>query len=146
MLPNILRSPFVPMTLLVLIMTFLILSLSGPDSVQQGLARYSFLGFTCLLFLWISLIRLNNRKNPQNRIHSWGVIPPEFREMDEGQQWVTFKACRNVYIYYTYALPAAALFCFVFFKWPIAPLLAIGVLGLGQYLVYWLTIRKLNHF
>lgn len=145
MLQRILHSPFFPIALFVLIIAFLFLSVSDADHTQQILARYSFWGFTFVALLWTSLIQLNNRKNPKNKIHSWRVIPPEFREMDEGQQWVTFRACRNVYMYYAYALPAAALFCFLFLNWPAAPLLAIGVLGLGQYLVYWLTIRTLNN-
>ncbi|MCC2353242.1 hypothetical protein OCD85_17290 [Bacillus pacificus] len=67
------------------------------------------------------------------------IVPPEFREMDEGQQWVTFKACRNVYIYYTFAIPVTVLICFIFSQNNLVPLLSIGVLGIGQYIVYWLT-------
>jgi hypothetical protein len=96
--------------------------------------------------LWITLIHLYNRKNPQHPVKAWGFIPSEFQEMDEGHQWVTFKACRNVYIYYTFALPLVAGVCFVFAEFKLIPLFSIGALGLGQYIVYWLTIKKLNKY
>ncbi|HZG83722.1 hypothetical protein [Paenibacillus sp.] len=145
MLQRILRSPLVPMFYFLLMTGFLVLSLAGTES-ESPLIRYSFLLFALLALAWIALIFLHNRNQPRHPVKAWGLIPPELREMDEGQQWITFKACRNVYIYYTVALPLAAGACFVLAGHRIAPLICIGVLGLGQYLVYWLTIRKFNRF
>lgn len=90
-------------------------------------------------FLWLILTRIYNRKNPHDKIRLFGFIPSEFREIDEGQQWVTYKACRNVYIYYSIALPVTAGICFLFSQHNFVPLLCIGLLGAGQYIVYWLT-------
>lgn len=104
-----------------------------------------FWGFGDVYFLWFILTKLYNRKNPDDKIKLFGFIPSEFREIDEGQQWVTYKACRNVYIYYSFALPVTAGICFLFSYNILAPLMCIGVLGVGQYIVYWLTtIRVLN--
>jgi hypothetical protein len=146
MLQRILRSPFIPMILFLLIIVFLVLSLMGSQTNQQQLARLPFWILMFLTFLWSILIRVHNRRYPENRINALGFIPSEFREVDEGQQWVTFRACRNVYIYYTFALPVVAGACFLFSHYDYVPLLSIGILGMGQYIVYWLTIRKLNQF
>ncbi|MEF7557510.1 MULTISPECIES: hypothetical protein [Bacillus cereus group] len=136
MLNHILRSPFFPMSLLVFITAFLLLSLMN---TQVFLAKLCFGILIFFTFGWSLFIKLYNRRNPKNKIKSMSIVPPEFREMDEGQQWVTFKACRNVYIYYTFAIPVTVLICFIFSQNNLVPLLSIGVLGIGQYIVYWLT-------
>ncbi|WP_420685833.1 hypothetical protein [Bacillus cereus] len=136
MLNHILRSPFFPMSLLVFITAFLLLSLMN---TQVFLAKLCFGILIFFTFGWSLFIKIYNRRNPKNKIKSMSIVPPEFREMDEGQQWVTFKACRNVYIYYTFAIPVTALICFIFSQNNLVPLLSIGVLGIGQYVVYWLT-------
>lgn len=140
MLNHILRSPFFPMSLLVCITAFLLLSLMN---TQVFLARLCFGILIFFTFGWSLLIRIYNRNNPKNRIKSMSIVPPEFRDIDEGQQWVTFKACRNVYIYYTFAIPVTAFICFIFSQNHLVPLLSIGVLGIGQYIVYWLTTFQL---
>ncbi|MBC6975169.1 hypothetical protein H9I32_23230 [Bacillus sp. Xin] len=136
MLNHILRSPFFPMSLLVFITAFLLLSLMN---TQVFLAKLCFGILIFFTFGWSLFIKLYNRRNPKNKIKSMSIVPPEFREMDEGQQWVTFKACRNVYIYYTFAIPVTVLICFIFSQNNLVPLLSIGVLGIGQYVIYWLT-------
>ncbi|PEY32104.1 hypothetical protein CN354_22155 [Bacillus cereus] len=136
MLNHILRSPFFPMSLLVFITAFLLLSLMN---TQVFLAKLCFGILIFFTFGWSLFIKLYNRRNPKNKIKSMSIVPPEFREIDEGQQWVTFKACRNVYIYYTFAIPVTVLICFIFSQNNLVPLLSIGVLGIGQYVVYWLT-------
>ena len=124
------------MSLLVFITAFLLLSLMN---TQVFLAKLCFGILIFFTFGWSLFINLYNRRNPKNKIKSMSIVPPEFREMDEGQQWVTFKACRNVYIYYTFAIPVTVLICFIFSQNNLVPLLSIGVLGIGQYIVYWLT-------
>ncbi len=142
MMKSILKSPLIPMILFVLIITFLLLSLTN---TLVNLARLSFMILVLFTFLWLTFIKLYNRRDSNNQIKPLGLIPPEFREMDEGQQWVTYKACRNVYIYYSFALPAVAVICFLLSDRILVPLICIGVLGIGQYIVYWLTtVHVLN--
>ncbi|MED4534153.1 hypothetical protein [Metabacillus fastidiosus] len=142
MMKSILKSPLTGASLFVLVIALLLFSLTN---TQVTLARLCFGILVMFTFLWFVLIKLYNQKNPNDRIKLFGFIPSEFREIDEGQQWVTYKACRNVYIYYTFALPTAAGICFFFSHNILAPLMCIGGLGLGQYIVYWLTtIRVLN--
>ncbi|MFB3167391.1 hypothetical protein P5G62_009740 [Neobacillus sp. 179-C4.2 HS] len=145
MLQRFLRSPIGPMLIFVSMIGFFIISLLSNESSKLPV-RYSFLLFVAFAFIWLVLIQLHNRKNLKQQIKALGVIPPEFREMDEGQQWLTFKACRNVYIYYSFALPVIAGICFALGNYKLVPLLSIGILGLGQYIVYWLTIRELNRY
>nr|WP_295974932.1 hypothetical protein [uncultured Bacillus sp.] len=133
MLKHILRSPFIPMSIFGLIVVFFVLSLMN---TQVVLIRLCFAIIILFTFSWFVLIKLYNRKNADNKIKSLGLIPPEFREMDEGQQWVTYKACRNVYIYYSFALPVTAGICFLFSDKILVPLICIGVLGVGQYVMH----------
>lgn len=88
--------------------------------------------------------KYHNRKYPNDRIHIFGLIPAEFREVDEGQQWITYKACRNVYINYSICLPLAAGFSILLPAYSSNASIVLGALGLGQYIGYGLTIRKFN--
>ena len=88
---------------------------------------------------------LYNKNHPEDRISfKRGFLPWEFHEVDEGQKWMTYNACRNVYIYYSFALPFSFIIYVLLRDTPLAPLILIWLLGTGQYLVYWLTLRKLN--
>lgn len=140
LLKKILRSPLIPMSLFIMLITFLLLSLM---SSMVGLARLCFGVLVFCTFLWLFLLKLYNRKHPDSQIKPFGLIPSEFREMDEGQQWVTYRACRNVYIYYSFALPIVAGICFLFSGHLLIPICSIGALGIGQYLVYWFTTYRI---
>jgi hypothetical protein len=144
MLQRFLRSPFIPMTMFVLLIAFVYVVQLDLQADERWRGRFFFLLFIGVWLFWTVLIAIHNRKYPASRINYWGFIPCEFRELDEGQQWVTFKACRNVYIYYTTALPVAAAVSSWFSQYRFSALFFIGALGLGQYIVYWLTIRRLN--
>ncbi|ALC92909.1 hypothetical protein AM500_19415 [Bacillus sp. FJAT-18017] len=145
MIQRIVRSPFVPMFIFVILIAFLILSVVSSES-GNAIVRFIFLLLVAFTLLWTALIQLHNRRNPNAPVKALGIIPPEFLEMDEGHQWITYKACKNVYIYYSFALPVIAVINFILSGYIVVPLLSIGILGLGQYIVYWLTIRKLNNY
>lgn len=146
MLIRILRSPFCAMILFVLVMAVLFVVNLDLGVDQQWIVNL-FLMFTlAMTVLWTILIVINNSKNPKEQIDSSGIIPSEFREMDEGQQWITFKACRNVYVYYSFALPVAAAVCGLLRWYPLLSIPVIALLGIGQYIVYWFTIRMLNQY
>ncbi|MCX2824689.1 hypothetical protein COM13_19745 [Bacillus pseudomycoides] len=135
MMKQVLKSPLIGAGIFVLIIAFLLFSLM---STQVVLARLCFWILVTVTVFWFILTKLYNRKNSDDKIRLFSFIPSEFREIDEGQQWVTYKACRNVYIYYSVALPVTA-GIFFFSQHNFVPLLCIGVLGAGQYMVYWLT-------
>lgn len=136
---NFLRSPFLPMGTLVLVIGSLLLILTNTPGV---LTELYWVIMVLVVFLWPLLIKSHNRNNPNDQIKIGGFLPTEFREMDEGQQWVTYRACRNVYIYYNVALPLTAVIFFSLAGNKFAPLICLGLLGIGQYLVYWLTINR----
>lgn len=97
--------------------------------------------YSAVFVLWVLLVIIHNRKNPKERVNLWLGLS-EIREVDEGQQWITFKACRNVYIYYSICLPLAAAAVMFIPSGYTYPLILFGLLGLGQYLVYGLTKWK----
>ncbi|MBT2757884.1 hypothetical protein J7E71_18525 [Mesobacillus foraminis] len=146
MLEKLIRSPIVPMLLFILLVSFFAFSLYDPQDGKQILGRIFLLLLAAITFTWYALVKKFNKKHPENRLRSAGLVPSEFLDIDEGQQWITFKACRNVYIFFSVGLPIAAGACFLFSGFVLAPFIVIGVLGVGQYLVYWLTIRKLNKY
>lgn len=146
MLTRILRSPLVSLTLFLLSLgaLFLMKENANPDHsfspVQIGILA----AIAALLTVWALLVDMHNRNNPKERISMLGLFPAELREVDEGHQWVTYRACRNVYIYYSVTLPLAAgasIFIPDLFS---KAFIVLAVWGFGQYAVYWLTIRKLN--
>ncbi len=140
MLRFIVRSPLYPMSMLILLTAFMLLTLMNN---HKFLANVCFWIFILISLVFSVLIKFHNHKNPNQKIKDSSIIPPEFREMDEGQQWVTFKACRNVYIYYSLAIPAALIISFAFSENIFILLLTICLLGLGQYIVYWTTTLRL---
>lgn len=136
---NFLRSPLVPLGTFVLVIGSLLLNLTNTKGV---LTEIYWVILVIVVFFWSVLIRDHNQKNPNDKIKVWGILPHEFREMDEGQQWVTYRACRNVYTYYAAALPVTAVVCFFFAGNKFVPIISLGLLGIGQYLVYWLTMNR----
>jgi hypothetical protein len=146
MLSRVMRSPLISTTLFLVVLGDIYLLMKVIESGEPyqlsttgRIYNYSLAVFLCL---WYTLVILHNRRSPKDRINIWGIIPPEFREVDEGQQWITFKACRNVYIYYSICLPCAALALLFFPSSYANTLMMLGLLGLGQYAVYSLTNWK----
>ncbi|WP_141505107.1 hypothetical protein [Paenibacillus luteus] len=144
MLTRIMRSPLLSTTLFLCtlgLFYLLKLMLSGELSTTTG-RIYCALFVVPLGALWVMLVGIYNRRNPKDRINVWAVIPFELREVDEGQQWITFKACRNVYIYYSSCLPIAVGTVILLPPDAAYILITFGLFGLGQFLVYGLTLWK----
>lgn len=137
MLEKILRSPIMMMVLLIMIGIVFIGSLEGWDF---KLYYYPFIGFMVLYF---AVLFYHNRKNPEQKIKVFTMVPYELREDDEGLQYMSFKAMRKVYIFYAFALPLG-IFLVVALQ-NIIPYFAIWllvVMGCVQYLLYWFEMRK----
>lgn len=146
MLIRLLRSPFFSMILFVLVISVLFVINLDLTLNRRWIANLFLILALAMTVLWFILVVVHNHKHPKHQIDYSGIIPTEFREMDEGQQWITFKACRNVYVYYSFALPTAALVCGLLKGYPLLSIPVIGLLGIGQYTVYLLTIRKINQY
>lgn len=117
----------------------------SPFESSSEIRRFMLFLVLLVPILLILIQFLYNRQHPKDPItFIRGFLPWEFHEVDEGQKWITYNACRNVYIYYSIALPISIVLYALLRNIDNIPLLLIGLLGTGQYLVYWLTMRKLN--
>jgi len=94
---------------------------------------------TAGLFLFVAV---HNLRHPERRIKLISFIPYEFNEEDEGQQWVTNRACRKVYIFFYFAIPYSALLMVLFPYFPEVPLLILFLLASTQYTIYWYETRR----
>lgn len=142
---RIIRSPFLSILLYVILgglMTIILYRDQIPSAILDRMYWISTgaAGLILLLFI-IGMIFIAKRNRKK---HFSLLLPWELREEDEGQLWVTFKACRNVYIYFYVAIPFAMLIVLFFHgvKW--IPICIFTLLGIGQNIVYWWQIRKLN--
>ncbi|MGD6818610.1 hypothetical protein [Metabacillus sp. 84] len=97
------------------------------------------LGIPILVLLGV--IPFYNRKNPENPIKP-SILPMEFREADEGQQWITFKATRKVYIFFASFIPVAIAVTAYLSHLPYMPVILLAVMGIAQYLIYWRELRR----
>ncbi|WP_096440053.1 hypothetical protein [Alteribacter populi] len=112
------------------------------QSVSNNVESVITLCFLILALVFIVLILFHNKRNPDRRISWKSWTPYELKEEDEGQQWVTFRACRKVYIFYYFALPIGA--AVIAFTQHVAymPLVVLLAMGVIQYTIYWLEERK----
>lgn len=95
-----------------------------------------------LLVIFMARLKKHNKENPAQKISPFAIRPPEYLEQDEGMTYITRKAVQKVYSFITFALPFLATFAIVL---PIPRLLIIyGILAIafGQYLIYYLEVRK----
>lgn len=102
------------------------------------------IGFALFSIIYFALMIHHNRKHPHRKIRIFTYIPYELKEEDEGHQYITYRACRKVYIYYYFAIPAAIAFVTFFRNIEWMPVLILAVLGLGQYYTFWTEIKKLH--
>ncbi|MBD1381424.1 hypothetical protein [Metabacillus arenae] len=144
MIERFLRSPFTMAVMLLGAACAYGVSIYTEESTQSLLYKSTIILFIAFYFVYFVLLYFFNKKNPKRKIPYLTYRPYEFKEEDEGHQYITFRACRNVYIYYYFAIPAALILAAIFKDWAIAPFIIIVFLGIGQYLVYWLEIRKLH--
>lgn len=101
-------------------------------------------GFALLIIIYFGLMIYYNHKHPDRKIPIITHIPYEFKEEDEGHQYITYRACRKVYIYYYFTIPLAIVFVSNFKDIEWIPVFVLTLLGLGQYFIYWSEIKKLR--
>ncbi len=138
-----LRAPVFQILLLSLVGIIVVernYSLKILESLEGFPLKYIFIG---IVILWIILTYIYNYKNQEEKFNLFTLLPTEFREDDEGMKWITLRACKKVYIYYSFAIPLGIGLILYFSDWNITPFIVLIVLGLGQYLVYWMEIKKI---
>ncbi len=95
-----------------------------------------------LLGIFILQLKKHNRQNPSQRISPFSIRPPEYLEQDEGMTYITRKAVQKVYTYITWALPILAAVAIILPLPKIFVIYGILMVALGQYLIYYIEIRK----
>lgn len=137
MIERTIRSPFFMVAYTGLMLLFVYASFEQKGWVYPlGIVV---LTVTTGLFLFLIV---HNFRHPERRIKLISFIPYEFNEEDEGQQWVTNRACRKVYIFFYFAIPYSALLLVLFPFFPEVPLLILFVLASTQYTIYWYETRR----
>lgn len=84
----------------------------------------------------LSAIPIYNLKNPKNKIKPT-LMPMEFKEEDEGLQWITYKATRKVYIFFASSLPVAIALTAYLNHIPYFPVILLTGMGAIQYIIFW---------
>ncbi|UGB28752.1 hypothetical protein [Metabacillus sp. B2-18] len=93
------------------------------------------------ILILILAIPINNMKNPKNKVKP-SLIPMEFKEEDEGLQWITYKATRKVYIFFASFLPIAIALTAYLNHIPYFPVILLTGMAIVQYVLFWLEHKK----
>ena len=138
MLERFLKSPVFSVLGLILLGALLVVAQKGWFELN-----YILIAFLLLVVSFWILVRYNNKKFPHKKVNVDNYVPHEFREEDEGLQWVTFKACRKVYLFYYFAIPVGMTFAVTFYNSiPFFTVWVLVLLGIIQQLIYWSEVRK----
>ncbi|MCM2675765.1 hypothetical protein [Alkalicoccobacillus plakortidis] len=140
MIEKIVRSPFMQIVCVwILFIWFYVLAKPIPVEVP-------FVIFMLVFFLLLTaLIMIHNQRHPKRKIRLFTFTPYELQEDDEGQQWVTNRASRKVYIMYWAGIPISAGTMISFPYFPEVPLGLLLILATIQYSIMWIeTKRYLN--
>ncbi|HDX9591458.1 TPA: hypothetical protein ROX98_004563 [Bacillus pseudomycoides] len=146
MLERLLKSPLLHIITLAFI-GFIYLQKEYPTLLPSFLDSFNVpILFSFFLIFWVILTFVFNSRYPNKKITFSQVIPIELREEDEGHRWITYRACRKVYIYYYFALPICIFLSIRFSYLTHLSIFLFILLGIGQYIIYWTEIRKLHQF
>ncbi|SDH63624.1 hypothetical protein [Alteribacillus bidgolensis] len=143
MIERFLRSPFT--MCIFLIGLALIYTTNMLLEQRDDLFLFLYISYAVFVITYFGLMIYYNYKTPHRKIRIFTLIPYELKEEDEGHQYITYRACRKVYIYYYFAIPAAIIFLVIFNGNHLFPVFLLTVLGLGQYCIFWSEIKKLHH-
>ena len=140
-LERILRSPLVNVGMIVL-MAAAILTLHYDKAVPDGV-QAALIGLLAgYVVVWTVLVLLHNRRNPERKIRVVSLFPPEFREEDEGQQWMNYRVTRRVYMLYCTGIPLSILVIYLAADGKAAAFICLCLLAVIQQLLYWWELRK----
>ena len=100
------------------------------------------LSYVVFLTLFLINISKHNRRFPDKKINMLTIKPQEYIADDELFSEVTKNATQKVYSYYSWALPVLVIFSLGGFWNRTAIIVGILVIALGQYWIYYRTMRK----
>jgi hypothetical protein len=145
MLSKMARSPFWSLVFIFeLVIFYFLITLIEQQPLKSVLTSILGLIIFVSFIIWILSIRAYNKQNPTKKISMLSVIPVEFRDDDEGMEWLTNRATRKVYVFFYNALPAAFILLIFFPQVEWLPIMIILLLAICQFLIFWLEIKKAN--
>ena len=110
--------------------------------VPDGLFLLSLGVMTGYAACWFLLVLVHNRRRPDRAIRLITLMPPEFREEDEGQQWMNYRVTRRVYLLLCAAVPLGFAGIFLAPDGTAFSIALLTALGVAQQLMYWWELRK----
>ncbi len=136
MLERMIRSPLTMILYVIVLVTLMLVKvytdfLADYETYFYCAALLIVLGFYLLIFI-------HNQKHPSRKIRSASLL----KEEDEGMKWITYQACRKVYIFYSFSIPIGLVIIVLFRDYIITPLIVLGGMSITQYIIYWLEERK----
>ncbi|MFD0672754.1 hypothetical protein [Cohnella sp. GCM10027633] len=140
-LERILRSPLLSAGLFFLLGAAMLMA-HYSQTVPEWLLYAMTIGSVGLCAVWVALCVVHNRRHPQRRIRFLTLVPPEFREEDEGQKWMNYRVTRRVYMLYYAAIPLLILLIMLVPDGTAAAIAGLAVLGGIQQLLYGYELRK----
>lgn len=140
MLERIIRSPFTMMLYMALLILFLYIT-----AEHEGLIIFMLWVTLSFSAAYILLVVVHNYKNPDRKVNIFTLIPYELKEEDEGQVWMTNKACRKVYVFFYFAVPIGAIIITMYPTSPEVPLVVLFVMAAVQYSIYWYEAYRYLH-
>ncbi|GEN84613.1 hypothetical protein SLU01_29250 [Sporosarcina luteola] len=110
------------------------------DSFWYMAAWLAVLVFYMILFKW--KLHQHNKRNPDHQMKFTSFKPQEYMADDELFEEVTRRATQKAYSYFTVALPLLATMYLILPIGKFGMLNALLLLAIGQYFVYYRTIRR----
>jgi len=136
-----LRSP-INNVIMILLISNMVMQIHYYPAVPQWLVFASLWVMVAYFAIWILFVLIFNRLHPNRKIRLITLIPPEFREEDEGQQWMNYRVTRRVYLLLCTAVPLGLVGIVYIPDGKAFAIVLLAVLGVAQQLLYWWELRK----
>ncbi|TSB48421.1 hypothetical protein [Alkalicoccobacillus porphyridii] len=138
MIEKMIRSPITQLFCVGMLMIWFYV-LAKPFPTLVPIVLVILVGF---LIAFLILMFIHNKRNPNRKVRFFTMTPYELLEDDEGQQWVTNRACRKVYVMYWYAIPLMGALMVSFPYFPEVPLILLFILAIIQYSIMYIEIKR----
>ncbi|MFD1206260.1 hypothetical protein ACFQ38_14270 [Sporosarcina contaminans] len=116
------------------------------EFTMEGNSFWYFAIWLAILLIYLALFRWklhqHNKRNTDHKLKFSSLKPQEYMNDDELFEDVTRRATQKVYSYFTIALPIVAGFFLILPIGKFGMLNVLLLLAIGQYYIYYRTIRK----
>lgn len=112
-------------------------------SIHAGIFIGTLIALVLYLVLFFYNVRKHNKTYPNKKLRVFTFRPQEYIEDDEWFDEMTKRATKKVYTYYTWTLPLLVGFSLGGFLDRTVILVGILLIALGQYWIYYTTMRKM---